>query len=122
MNITAKDIRANFSPEDFRRGQELLFGGAGKASPPVDRHGVPVTFGTVSGTKLYQVELRQYRNRISGHCTCPQFARAGQCKHLAAALLAYAAGGQQEAEQGRRLVETYLAECTAAQFAGWCPG
>ena len=121
MNITAKDIRANFSPEDFRRGQDYYLAGRVKLRPPVDCHGVPVTFGTVSGTKLYQVELRQYRNRISGHCTCPQFARAGQCKHLAAALLAYAAGGQQEAEQGRRLVETYLAECTAAQFARLVP-
>lgn len=45
---------------------------------------------SVQGTQLYKVSLDITPDRVGAYCSCPQFPIAGCCKHIAAALIAYA--------------------------------
>jgi superfamily II DNA or RNA helicase len=68
---------------------------------------------TVRGTEAYYVAFRELgQTRYGCSCTCPRFDEVGQCKHIAAAMIAYAQGQTEKQVRtdfyARRMLETYL--------------
>lgn len=90
MNLTSENIKGFFSSQDFRKGSAYAEDGR--------VHDMKVDFPQnmlrvqccVCGTEEYEVIFRENKKGILQiSCTCPQFARAGICKHLAAAMIYY---------------------------------
>lgn len=109
MNFTIQTIRTSFSPEDYRRGLAYYQEGRVKPGQTTLRGSWVVTNYQVAGTQVYHVELKACRDQITGTCTCPRFSHYGQCKHLAAAMLAYA-DHPPAVPAGRQILEAYLAQ------------
>ena len=86
-----KQVKSLFTATDYERGMEYYRQGRVADMQCTQNDTETNVSCTVRGSKRYTVrfsEMAKGRLRIS--CTCPRYADVGRCKHLAAAMIAYA--------------------------------
>jgi superfamily II DNA or RNA helicase len=113
MKLTDRKIKEIFGGADYKKGKFYYENGRVRQYEQKQEGKVLTIRCVVHGTKDYQVELSMNGQDLSGYCSCPRFADVNQCKHLAAALLAYIRQPKEPIEThsnfiARSLLNTYL--------------
>lgn len=99
MELTTETIKSIFSVRDFQRGRMYVADDRVYNMESSFPKGLLHVKCCVSGTEEYEVKFYETeRGHINASCDCPQFARAGRCKHLAAAMIYYC---QQQEQQDK---------------------
>ena len=102
MELTLETIKSIFSVRDFQRGRAYVADDRVYNMESSFPKGLLHVKCCVSGTEEYNVEFHETaRGYINASCDCPQFARAGRCKHLAAAMLYYCREQEQQDKTDR---------------------
>ncbi len=90
MKLTLENLKDIFSSRDFKKGSEYVEDGHVydmKVDFPKNKLHVQCY---VIGTEKYRVSFYESQpGKLQVFCTCPKFARANICKHLAAAMIYY---------------------------------
>ena len=90
MKLTSENIKSIFSERDFKLGDEYVKDGRVYHMESDFPKGLLRVRCCVSGTEEYKVSFQENKKGyMEVSCSCPQFARAGRCKHLAAAMICY---------------------------------
>ena len=114
MNLTLKFIRNYFSTADFTRGVQYYQQGRVRELKSVFSGEREIVTCKVEGSQIYHVVFRDTsRGGIACNCSCPRFQSVGECKHLAAAMIAYNKATPrkkvpQSDWQARHVLQTYL--------------
>ena len=99
MKLTSENIKSIFSERDFKLGDEYVKDGRVYHMESDFPKGLLRVRCCVSGTEEYKVSFQENKKGyMEVSCSCPQFARAGRCKHLAAAMIYYC---QQQEQQDK---------------------
>lgn len=114
MKLTLESIRNGFSTSDYTRGMQYYQQGRVKELKTV-RSGVhEIVTCKVQGSWVYDVMFRDTdRGMIACNCSCPRFEDVGDCKHLAAAMIAYVQSPSVKKQpqsdwQARQMLQTYM--------------
>lgn len=116
MKIDGELIKKHFSQTDYERGLKYYRQGRVVDFEAAPREGGTLVTCRVVGSDLYDVTLIVEEDRLSFSCDCPRYDEAGRCKHIVAALLAYAdskaAGGKRGFSKSsfaaRELLQSYM--------------
>lgn len=90
MKLDKSQVRSLFSSADYARGMEYYRQGRVYGMQLTKEDGQAQVDCSVRGSQVYRVKFRELGNgyyRIG--CSCPRFADAGRCKHVAAGMIAY---------------------------------
>ncbi len=97
MELTTETIKSIFSVRDFQRGRAYVTDDRVYNMETSFPKGLLHVKCCVSGTEEYEVEFYEtVSGYINASCDCLQFARAGRCKHLAAAMIYYCREQEQQ--------------------------
>ena len=102
--LTLTDVRAMVDHSAYyARGRSYVDEGRVLSVEEIDMGAQTVITGEVAGNGAdYPVEVcLNGRELAACACTCPAFARADMCKHVAAVLIEYVLGAQERAAQAR---------------------
>lgn len=114
VELDLHDIQGMIPGIDYIRGMQYYRRGCVQGLQWKREDGISRVCCRVQGSKLYRVSFWEVRDReFDGVCDCPRFADLGVCKHLAAAMIAYAMDSPKMAPPitdrfARELLRTYL--------------
>ena len=90
MELEIYDVQKLFPKADYLRGLQYYHQKQVKGLRSVKEQGQSQVSCWVQGAQSYQVSFWEVTpGRLDGRCSCPRFADAGYCKHLAAAMIAF---------------------------------
>ena len=114
IDLELEDIQSLFSPIDYTRGMHYYRQRRVLNLKASVQDGIAQVEGSVIGTQVYKIRFREVaRGALDALCTCPHFADVGRCKHLAAAMIAYAkeppySGPPRTDRFGQQLLKSYM--------------
>lgn len=118
MAWTEEDVRGLFSTWDYEKGVRYFRQGAVRNLQIEGPESHARVTCRVDGTRPYHVEILYDVDRVGLFCSCPRFAEAGSCKHVAAAMLAQIHESQRHRQAGsdafiQELLHMYLEKSAA---------
>lgn len=113
MAWTEEHIQDVFSRRDFARGKEYYQRGQVVDMQISGKEDAEHVTCIVRGSENYRVTLKFKSNGVSVNCNCAQFREKGLCKHLAAAMLAFADADRralplQSDQRAQQLLRSYV--------------